>query len=86
MVIGKTIGATERLRLALVLAVLLLLPAAEPSRAASLEAVEGFGPNPGQLDQALLAIPGVVGTGLFVEMADVVVIQDGDRVEVRERG
>jgi len=42
-------------------------------------------PNPGQLDAAILAIPGVVGTGLFVGMADLVVVQDGDRVEVRER-
>jgi ribose 5-phosphate isomerase A len=42
-------------------------------------------PNPGQLDAALRAIPGVVGTGLFVGMADAVVIQDGDAVEVRER-
>jgi len=42
-------------------------------------------PNPAQLDAALLAIPGVVGTGLFVEMADTVIIQDGDAVEVRER-
>jgi len=42
-------------------------------------------PNPGQLDSALLAIPGVVGTGLFVGMADVVIVQDGDSVEVRER-
>jgi hypothetical protein len=27
----------------------------------------------------------VVGTGLFVGMADAVVVQDGDAVEVRER-
>jgi ribose 5-phosphate isomerase A len=42
-------------------------------------------PNPAQLDAALLGIPGVVGTGLFVGMADVVIVQDGDAVEVRER-
>lgn len=42
-------------------------------------------PNPAQLDSALLAIPGVVGTGLFVGMADAVIVQEGDRVEVRER-
>lgn len=42
-------------------------------------------PNPSQLDAALLAIPGVVGTGLFVEMADAVIVQHEDRVEVRER-
>lgn len=33
----------------------------------------------------LLAIPGVVGTGLFVGMADVVLIQRGEEVLVRER-
>ncbi|NNL65069.1 MAG: ribose-5-phosphate isomerase RpiA [Myxococcales bacterium] len=43
-------------------------------------------PNPAQLDAALLGIPGVVGTGLFVEMADVVIVQQDDGVEVRERG
>jgi ribose 5-phosphate isomerase A len=42
-------------------------------------------PDPAQLDAAILAIPGVVGTGLFVGMADVVLVQDGDHVEVRER-
>ena len=51
---GKTIeacfGAAAALRLALVLAVLLLLPAAKPGHGASLEAVDDFGPNPGQLD------------------------------------
>jgi len=41
-------------------------------------------PNPGQLDAALLAIPGVVGTGLFVQMADTVIVQDGDAVEIRD--
>jgi ribose 5-phosphate isomerase A len=39
--------------------------------------------DPHALDQALRAIPGVVDTGLFLGMADVVLIQDGDRVEVR---
>ena len=42
-------------------------------------------PNPAQLDAAILGIPGVVGTGLFVEMADIVIVQDGDDIEVRER-
>lgn len=42
-------------------------------------------PNPAHLDAALLAIPGVVGTGLFVDMAHAVIVQDGDGVEVRER-
>jgi len=42
-------------------------------------------PNPAQLDAAILAIPGVVGTGLFVGMADAVLVQDGEHVELRER-
>ena len=41
--------------------------------------------DPAALDAAILAIPGSVGTGLFVGMADAVVIDFGDRVEVRER-
>ncbi len=41
--------------------------------------------NPAELDRAIRAIPGVVGTGLFIAMADVVLIGDGDRVELRER-
>lgn len=36
-------------------------------------------------EQALLAIPGVVGTGLFLGMADVLLIQDGDRLEILQR-
>jgi ribose 5-phosphate isomerase len=31
-------------------------------------------------------VPGIVGTGLFLGMADVVLIERGDEVEVRERG
>ena len=38
--------------------------------------------NPAALDSRILAVPGVVGTGLFVKMADVVLVQDG--AEVRE--
>lgn len=41
--------------------------------------------DPGALEAAILAIPGVVGTGLFVGMADAVVVQDGERVEVKRR-
>lgn len=41
--------------------------------------------RPAEIDRDFLAIPGVVGTGLFVGMADVVLVQDGDRVDVRER-
>ena len=36
-----------------------------------------------QLDLALHAIPGVSGTGLFIKMAHTVMIQEGDKVEVR---
>ena len=43
-------------------------------------------PNPVEFERSILAIPGVVGTGIFVGMADAVVIQDGDDVEVRQRG
>jgi ribose 5-phosphate isomerase A len=42
-------------------------------------------PDPIDLEQLLRAIPGVVGTGLFLGMADTVLAQDGDRVEVRHR-
>lgn len=41
--------------------------------------------NAAELEHAILDIPGVLGTGLFIQMADVVIIQDGDAVEVRER-
>ena len=37
------------------------------------------------LEHELLAIPGVVGTGLFVGMADAIIVQDGDDVDVRRR-
>lgn len=38
------------------------------------------------LDRDLLAIPGVLGTGLFVAMADAVIVQRGADVEVLRRG
>jgi ribose 5-phosphate isomerase A len=41
-------------------------------------------PQPTELEANLRAIPGVVGTGLFLTMADVVLIQRGEQVEVRE--
>lgn len=41
--------------------------------------------DPAQLDQQLRAIPGVVGTGLFIAMAHTVLIDHGDHVEVRHR-
>jgi ribose 5-phosphate isomerase A len=39
--------------------------------------------NPGELEQQLRGIAGVVGTGLFLGMADTVLAQHGDQVEVR---
>jgi ribose 5-phosphate isomerase A len=41
--------------------------------------------DPAAMERDLLAIPGVVGTGLFLGMADTVLIQHPDRVEVRQR-
>jgi ribose 5-phosphate isomerase A len=45
----------------------------------------GTGPiaDPGKLEQSMLAIPGVVGTGLFIAMANVVLIERAGEVEVR---
>ena len=40
--------------------------------------------DPEGLERALRAVPGVVGTGLFLGMAHTVLIQDGDAVQVRE--
>jgi ribose 5-phosphate isomerase A len=37
------------------------------------------------LESAIVALPGVLGTGFFLGMADSVVIGDGDQVEVRRR-
>ncbi len=41
--------------------------------------------DPESLDRALLAIPGVVDTGLFLGMAHTVLIQEGSEVRVRTR-
>jgi ribose 5-phosphate isomerase A len=41
-------------------------------------------PRPAETEQAVRAIPGVVGTGLFLGMAPTVLIQDGDAVTVRQ--
>jgi ribose 5-phosphate isomerase A len=41
--------------------------------------------DPPGLEQALRALPGVVGTGLFLAMADIVLIQTEEGVQVRER-
>ena len=41
--------------------------------------------QPAQLEQQITAIAGVVGTGLFLQMADTVLIAHEQEVEVRER-
>jgi ribose 5-phosphate isomerase A len=41
--------------------------------------------RPAELEARILEIPGVLGTGLFIGMADAVIVQDGDTVEVRRR-
>ncbi|HKE12929.1 MAG TPA: ribose-5-phosphate isomerase RpiA [Myxococcota bacterium] len=41
--------------------------------------------NPVRFESELRAIPGLVGSGLFLGMADVVIVEDGDRAEVRRR-
>lgn len=37
------------------------------------------------LEAAIVALPGVLGTGFFLDMADTVVVGDGDSVDVRRR-
>jgi ribose 5-phosphate isomerase A len=41
--------------------------------------------DPDELDRLIRAIPGVVGNGLFLGMAHVVLVQEGDIVRVMER-
>jgi len=41
--------------------------------------------DPLEVERALLTIPGVVGTGLFIGMAHTVLVQEGEAVTVRER-
>jgi ribose 5-phosphate isomerase A len=41
--------------------------------------------DPMAMQQAIRAIPGVVGTGLFLGMADTVLVQDGGMVHVQHR-
>lgn len=38
------------------------------------------------LEAAIVAIPGVLGTGFFLGMADAVIIGDGDKVDIRRAG
>ena len=40
--------------------------------------------NPLELEQSLRAIPGVVGTGLFLGMAHAVLVDDNGRIEVKQ--
>ena len=42
-------------------------------------------PNPAELECKLRAIPGVVGTGLFLDMADIVLIGDENFHLIEER-
>lgn len=41
--------------------------------------------NGGELDAQLCSIPGVVGTGLFIGMAETVLIQEGEQVRIQRR-
>ena len=41
--------------------------------------------NPREVEQAILANSGVVGTGFFLQMAEVVFVQDGDQVREMRR-
>jgi len=41
--------------------------------------------NPAELELQLRAIPGVLGTGLFLGMAETILIQEGDDVQIRGR-
>jgi ribose 5-phosphate isomerase A len=41
--------------------------------------------DPTGLERKITGIPGVVGTGLFLGMADAVLIQNGDQLEVRQK-
>jgi ribose 5-phosphate isomerase A len=41
--------------------------------------------DPWALEAAIRGIPGVVGTGLFLGMADTVLVEDGNQVQVKKR-
>ncbi len=41
--------------------------------------------NPQELERSILAIPGIVGTGLFVGVTDLVLIDDSIGVQMRQR-
>ncbi len=42
-------------------------------------------PDPARTNAEIRSVPGVVETGLFVGMADVALIQDGEHLEIREK-
>jgi ribose 5-phosphate isomerase A len=42
-------------------------------------------PSPAAAEQAIRAVPGVVGTGLFLGLADTVLVDTGDEIQVRRR-
>ena len=41
--------------------------------------------NPAEVDRTITLIPGVLDTGLFVDLADAVIVQRGEEVEVQRR-
>ncbi len=41
--------------------------------------------RPAELEESILGIPGVLGTGLFLGLADFVIVRDGDDTQVLER-
>ncbi|HEY3789320.1 MAG TPA: ribose-5-phosphate isomerase A, partial [Urbifossiella sp.] len=41
--------------------------------------------DPYELDRMIREAPGVVGTGLFLGMADLVIIEENGKVEIRKR-
>ena len=50
-----------------------------------LDCAIGLLDDPARLDADIRAIPGVVGTGLVLQIANRALIQHGERVEVRKR-
>ena len=57
----------------------------EAAEALALRALAFLAEDPERLERSILEIPGVVGTGLFLGMADVVLVPRGGAVEVMER-
>jgi len=42
--------------------------------------------DPAHLERTIVALPGVVGTGLFLGMAEIILIEDGQTLQLRQRG